>query len=136
MRYMRDSFPMDLAPNYAGTGTGTIAVDTANTSNYTTGQPMPLTYGIPIPAVPNYSSGFAWLPVTGSTNSVWPNFRRGYIESWNLFVQRVLGKHSSRTSVTWAIISSASRLPSVPIMRRRCPAEARLACPTGYGIPP
>jgi hypothetical protein len=92
MRYLRDSFPMDLAPNYAGTGTGTIAVDTANTTTYATGQPMPLTYGIPIPVVPNYSSGFASLPVTGSTNSVWPNFRRGYIESWNLFVQRDLGK--------------------------------------------
>jgi hypothetical protein len=91
MRYMRDAFPMDLAPNYAGTGTGTIAVDTANTTNYATGQPMSLTYGIPIPAVPNYTSGFAGLPVTGSTNSVWPNFRRGYIESWNLFVQRDLG---------------------------------------------
>ncbi len=91
MRYLRDSFPMDLAPNYAGTGTGTIAVDTANTTNYATGQPMPLTYGIPIPAVPNYSSGFAGLPVTGSTNSVWPNFRRGYLESWNLFVQREIG---------------------------------------------
>jgi len=92
MRYLRDSFPMDLAPNYAGTGTGTIAVDTANTTTYATGQPMPLTYGIPIPSPPNYSSGFAGLPVTGSTNSVWPNFRRGYIESWNLFVQRELGK--------------------------------------------
>ena len=32
------------------------------------------------------------MPVTGSTNSVWQNFRRGYIESWNLFVQRDLGK--------------------------------------------
>jgi hypothetical protein len=102
MRYLRDSFPMDLAPNYAGTGTGTIAVDTANTTNYATGQPMPITdcssatpvacYGIPIPTPPNYSSGFAGLPVTGSTNSVWSNFRRGYIESWNIFVQRDLGK--------------------------------------------
>jgi hypothetical protein len=87
MRYLRDSFPMDLSPNYAGTGTGTIAVDTANSN-----AAMPLTYGIPIPVVPNFSSGFAGLGVTGSTNSVWPNFRRGYIESWNLFVQRDLGK--------------------------------------------
>ena len=87
MRYLRDSFPMDLAPNYAGTGTGTIAVDSANGN-----AAMPLTYGIPIPTVPNYSSGFAGLGVTGSTNSVWPKFRRGYIETWNLFVQREVGK--------------------------------------------
>ncbi|MFY9852324.1 MAG: TonB-dependent receptor [Terracidiphilus sp.] len=88
MRYMRDAFPMDLAPNYySNNGAGTIAVDTSNG-----GAAMPLTYGIPIPAVPNYSSGFASLPVTGSTNSVWQNFRRGYIESWNLFVQRDMGK--------------------------------------------
>jgi hypothetical protein len=86
MRYLRDSFPMDLAPNYySPNGAGTIAVDPA------TGSGMPLTYGIPIPTVPNYSSGFASLPVSGSTNSVWQNFRRGYIESWNIFVQRDLG---------------------------------------------
>jgi hypothetical protein len=87
MRYLRDSFPMDLAPNYASTGTGTIAVDPSNGN-----AAMPLTYGIPIPVVPNYSSGFASLPVSQGTNSVWQNFRRGYIESWNLFVQRDLGK--------------------------------------------
>jgi len=88
MRYLRDSFPMDLAPNYnSPNGTGTIAIDTANGN-----AAMPLTYGIPIPAVPNYSSGFASLPVTGGTNTIPQNFRRGYIESWNLFVQRDLGK--------------------------------------------
>jgi hypothetical protein len=88
MRYLRDSFPMDLAPNYySNNGAGTIAVDTTNS-----GAAMPLTYGIPIPTVPTYSSGFASLPVTGGTNSVWPHFHRGYIESWNLFVQRDLGK--------------------------------------------
>ncbi|HUD57629.1 MAG TPA: TonB-dependent receptor [Terracidiphilus sp.] len=91
MRYLRDAFPEDLAPVYVGTGTGTIAVDPANTTNYTSGQPMTLTYGIPAPAIPNYSTGFASLPVSGSTNTVAQNFRRGYIESWNLFIQRDLG---------------------------------------------
>jgi len=85
MRYLRDSFPMDLAPNYYSTnGAGTIAMNG--------GTAMPLTYGIPIPTIPDYSSGFASLPVTGGTNSVWPKFRRGYIENWNIFVQRDLGK--------------------------------------------
>ena len=87
MRYLRDSFPEDLAPSYGGTGNFTIAVDPANGN-----APMNLTYGIPNTAkmAPNYSTGFASLPVAGSTNTVPQNFRRGYIESWNLFVQRTL----------------------------------------------
>ena len=91
MRYLRDEFPEDLTPNYNGTGTGTIAVDPVNTTNYTSGQPMTLTYGIPLQTAPNYSSGFASLPISGSTTTVAQNFRRGYIESWNLFIQRDLG---------------------------------------------
>jgi hypothetical protein len=91
MRYLRDEFPEDLTPTYSGTGTGTIAVDTANLTNYALGQPMPLTYGIPLQYGPNESSGFVSLPITGGTTTVAQNFRRGYIESWNLFVQRDLG---------------------------------------------
>ncbi|MGA3011536.1 MAG: carboxypeptidase regulatory-like domain-containing protein [Terracidiphilus sp.] len=88
MRYLRDSFPMDLVPSYSSNnGAGTIDTDNANGN-----VAMPLTYGIPIPAVPNYSSGFATLPITQGTNTIPLNFRRGYIESWNLFVQREVGK--------------------------------------------
>jgi len=101
MRYLRDSFPWDLDPNYAGTGTGTIAVDPGNVSvTYPNGQPMPLTYGIPIPVAPNYSSGYVSLPVSGSTTTVPRNYRRGYLETWNLFVQRDLG-HSFVANVGW-----------------------------------
>ncbi|HTW61302.1 MAG TPA: TonB-dependent receptor [Terracidiphilus sp.] len=87
MRYLRDSFPEDLAPSYGGTGSFTIAADPANSN-----APMNLTYGIPNTAkqAPNYSSGFASLPVAGTTNTVPQNFRRGYIESWNLVVQRTM----------------------------------------------
>ena len=85
-RYLRDSFPWDLDPNYAGTGTGTIAVDPVNGN-----AAMPLTYGIPVPTIPNYSSGFIGLPVSGGTTTVPKNFRRGYLESWNLFLQHDLG---------------------------------------------
>jgi hypothetical protein len=89
MRYLRDSFPEDLAPSYGGTGNFTIAVDPANGN-----APMNLTYGIPNSAkiAPNYSTGFASLPIAGSTNTVPQHFRRGYIESWNLVVQRTLWK--------------------------------------------
>ncbi len=86
MRYLRDSFPEDLTPSYVGTATGTIAIDPANGN-----AAMPLTYGIPVPAIPNYSSGYASLPVSGSTTTAPKNFRRGYIETWNFFVQRDLG---------------------------------------------
>jgi hypothetical protein len=87
VRELRDEYPFDIQANYSNNsnGPGTIAIDPA------TGSAMPLTYGIPIPAVPNYSSGFVSLPVSQGTNALWPNFRRGYIETWNLFVQRDLG---------------------------------------------
>ena len=86
VRELRDEYPFDIQANYGQTsGFGTIAIDPA------TGSAMPLTYGIPVPAVPNYSSGFVALPVSQGTNALWPNFRRGYIETWNLFVQREVG---------------------------------------------
>ncbi len=92
MRYLRDSFPEDLAPSYGGTGSFSVAVDPVNRTNYVSGEPMNLTYGIPNTAKlpPNFTTGFASLPVAGSTNTVPQNFRRGYIESWNLVVQRTL----------------------------------------------
>ncbi len=31
------------------------------------------------------------MPVSGTTNTAPANYRRGYIESWNLFVQQDLG---------------------------------------------
>jgi len=92
LRYLRDTFPIDLAPSYTSVnGSGTIAVDPANITNYASGQPMTLSYGIPAAVVPSYSTGFASLPVSGSTSTAPKNFRRGYLESWNLFVQRDLG---------------------------------------------
>ena len=114
MRYLRDEFPEDLAPSYVGTGTGTIAVDPANGNHA-----MPLnSYGIPIPVAPNLSSGFVSLPVAGSTTTVAQNFRRGYIESWNLFVQRdighqfvgnvgYVGTHFVRQQIGWSPYNAA-----------------------------
>jgi hypothetical protein len=85
-RFMRDAFPMDLNPQYGGTAADTIAIDPTNGNT-----PMTLTYGIPALTIPNYSTGFASLPVSGGTTTVKKDFHRGYIESWNLFVQRDLG---------------------------------------------
>jgi hypothetical protein len=85
MRYLRDSFPIDQAPAFSGAAADTIAINPVN------GQALTLAVGIPNPTPPNTSTGFASLPVSGSTNTVPKNFRRGYIESWNLFVQHDLG---------------------------------------------
>lgn len=86
LRFLRDSYPIDQAPSYSGAATDSIAVDPNNNSN-----PLPLSVGIPTPVLPNLSSGFVSLPVTGSTNTAPANYRRGYIESWNLFLEQDLG---------------------------------------------
>ena len=85
LRFLRDAFPEDLAPTYGGTATGTVAI------NPTTGTPLTLATGIPLPVFPDFSTGIASLPVSGSTNTAPANYRRGYIESWNLFLQGDLG---------------------------------------------
>jgi hypothetical protein len=87
LRFMRDSFPEDVSPTYSGTASDTIAVDSNNNNH-----PMTLSYGIPAPIFPTINSaGYAGLPVTGSTNTARKNYRRGYIESWNLFLEQDLG---------------------------------------------
>ena len=94
LRFLRDTFPIDQAPSYSGTAADTIAVDPTQVSAANpNGLPLTLTVGIPIPATPNLSSGFASLPVSGSTNTTAAQYNRGYIESWNLFIQQDLGNH-------------------------------------------
>ncbi|SFS12969.1 Carboxypeptidase regulatory-like domain-containing protein [Granulicella pectinivorans] len=85
LRFLRDTYPMVLIPAYIGTGTNTIAVDSNN-------NPLPLTVGIPALVTPSISSGFVSLPVTTTTNTIPTVIHRGYIESWNLFVQHDLGR--------------------------------------------
>jgi hypothetical protein len=92
LRFLRDSFPIDQAPSFSGTAADTIAVDpTQKSAANPNGLTLPLTVGIPNPPAPNLSTGFASLPVSGSTNTTAANYHRGYIESWNLFVQQDLG---------------------------------------------
>ena len=108
MRELRDEYPFNQAPNYTSPlGTNTIAYDTVGQSA------MPLTYGIPIPAVPNYSSGYVALPVSQGTTAVWPKFRRGYIESWNLFVQRDLG---------WGFVANAGYVGDLFVRQQSTPS--------------
>ena len=86
LRFLRDTFPVDLAQNYSGTAPNTIAVDPSQGN-----LPLPLNVGIPASVFPDFSSGFASLPIGGSTNTAPKDYRRGYIISWNLFVQQDLG---------------------------------------------
>jgi hypothetical protein len=85
LRFLRDSFPIDQSPTFSGTAVDTIAINPSN------GQALPLTVGIPSSPAPNISTGFASLPVSGSTNTTPANYRRGYIASWNVFVEQDLG---------------------------------------------
>ena len=139
MRYLRDSFPEDLAPNYQGTGNFTMTVDPANGN-----APMTLTYGIPNTAkmAPNYSTGFASLPVAGSTNTVPQKFRRGYIESWNLVVQRTLpagfvgtvgyvGDHFVRQQVNINYLNAAN----FPTSSSPCMPNGQFSLGSGYTGP-
>lgn len=85
-RFLRDQYPSEIAQAYVGTAAGTVSLDPNN-------NPITLTTGIPLPATPVISaSGFTSLPVTIGTNTTPANIRRGYIESWNLFIQRDLGR--------------------------------------------
>jgi hypothetical protein len=85
-RFLRDSYPATLIAGYNSAAVGQISVDTGNGS-----APMPLTYGIPAAVPPTITNGFASLPVGGGTATVTKDFHRGYIESWNLFLQRDMG---------------------------------------------
>jgi hypothetical protein len=85
MRFLRDEFPVDLSPTYVGSASNTISTDPVS------GAALTLKNGIPPPVFPDFSSGFVSLPVSGSTNTVPKNYRRGYIESWNLFIEQDLG---------------------------------------------
>jgi hypothetical protein len=86
LRFLRDSYPEDLAPAYSGTQANSIAIDPANAN-----APMTLAYGIPAAVPPAIVKGFTSLPVSGGTTTAAKNFHRGYIESWNLFMERELG---------------------------------------------
>jgi len=86
LRFLRDTFPEDVAPNYGGTGANSIAVDPGNNN-----APMTLAYGIPAVVFPPIVNGFASLPTSGSTVTARKDFHRGYIESWKLFFEREFG---------------------------------------------
>ena len=82
-RFLRDSYPATIIAGYNSPAVGQISTNG--------GAPMTLTTGIPASVPPTITNGFASLPVGNGTATVARNFHRGYIESWNLFLQRDMG---------------------------------------------
>jgi hypothetical protein len=72
----RNTYPAQIALSQSG------ANSSVQTTNYTT--------GIPQITIPNISSGQVPLPQNISTYVFPTDFRRGYIQSWNLAVERAL----------------------------------------------
>ncbi len=85
-RFLRDQYPSEIAQAYVGPGAGTLSLDP-------NGNPITLTTGIPLAVPPTITNGFTSLPVTIGTNTTPANIHRGYIESWNVFLQHDFGRN-------------------------------------------
>ncbi len=83
-RFMHDTYPSSIAQTYNNPSNFAVAQDSS-------GNAIDLVTGIPALMLPNVSTGYVSLPTNTSINTLPRNFRRGYIESWNLFVQREVG---------------------------------------------
>jgi hypothetical protein len=95
-RYLRNDYPTVIISNLAGNNTGgavnysTASPSTSLTGLNATGPYAQLPTGI-VPSAPiNLSTGVVPLPLTASTGTIgsYPNFRRGYIYSYNLTVEQ------------------------------------------------
>ncbi|MBC7924339.1 MAG: TonB-dependent receptor, partial [Bryobacteraceae bacterium] len=80
--------PMPLSRPFRGTYPAMISNDfvSPNTFSFVS----PLQQGIPEFVLPDVSSGVVPLPLTATTITPPRKFRRGYIQSWNLIVERKL----------------------------------------------
>ncbi|HEY1803123.1 MAG TPA: TonB-dependent receptor [Terracidiphilus sp.] len=105
-RYLRNDYPADTVSTYSGTNTGSgtnytqfapaaslTGTNGLSGTNPTTTGPGPyvtLPTGIVPIIVPSFSSGSIPMPQNVSTNTigVYPKFRRGYIYSYNLTLER------------------------------------------------
>ncbi len=136
LRFLRDAFPMDQAPAYSGPAANTIAVDTGNTTGPygNAGQPMTLAYGIPLNVPPSFATGFASLPISGGTNTAPQKYRRGYIESWNLFIQRDLG-HQYVANVGYVGTHQVRQLVGYTLDAAPIPSIATTCMPNGQYNP-
>ena len=137
-RFMRDSFPEDVSPTYSGSGSNSITINSANNTPMIldgTGTSTTVTYGIPTPVFPTVNSaGFAGLPVSGSTNTMPKDYRRGYIESWNLFIQRDLG-HDLIANIGYVGTHQVRQLAGVAINAAPLPSASTPCMANGQWNP-
>ena len=88
-RTLRDTYGAVSALNPSGSNAYINAncLQAVDVQNSIIGCPVVGIQDIP---TPNFSSGFLTLPVNNGTNTVPKNFRRGYINSWNLAIEHQL----------------------------------------------
>jgi hypothetical protein len=95
-RYLRNDYPTVVITSYAGNNTGgavnysTAAPSDSLTGFNATGPYAQLPAGIVASAPINVSTGVVPLPLTVGTSTIgsYPNFRRGYIYSYNLTLEQ------------------------------------------------
>ncbi len=85
LRQLLQSYPSTITTNVTGANT-LIAATSLNPGLLSTTAQV----GIPAVVIPNITSGMVPLPASVATFSTLQRFRRGYIESYNLAVQREL----------------------------------------------
>jgi hypothetical protein len=94
-RYLRNDYPSVINTSYTGTSTGgTNYSSTSPAASFTgtnaTGPYAGLPIGIVAPALPNVTTGAVPLALSINTSTIgqYPNFRRGYIYSYNFTVEQ------------------------------------------------
>lgn len=90
-RFFRDSYPALITLNSTGANNN-IPGGALDSVNATGGPYGPLTVGIGTVAIPDISSGTIPLPFNYTTQTAPQKWRRGYIETYNLFVDRDVAK--------------------------------------------
>jgi hypothetical protein len=126
-RFLRDQYPSEIAQSYVGTASGTLSLDP-------NGNPITLTTGIPIAATPAIVNGYTSLPVTIGTNTTPGNIRRGYIESWNLFVQRDLG-HAYVVNVGYVGTHAVRQFSDITLNAAPLPSSSTICMANGQYNP-
>jgi hypothetical protein len=95
-RFFRDSYPALITLN-STTGNnylpaGALTAPNASAPGMNTTPNGTLTVGVPNIPTPDISSGIVPLPYNYTTQTAPQKWRRGYIETWNLFIDRDLFK--------------------------------------------
>jgi Carboxypeptidase regulatory-like domain/TonB dependent receptor len=126
-RFLRDQYPSEIAQAYVGTAAGTLSLDPNS-------NPITLTTGIPAVVTPAIVNGFTSLPVTIGTNTTPASPRRGYIESWNLFIQRDFG-HAYVANIGYVGTHAVRQFSDITLNAAPLPSGATTCMPNGQYNP-